>query len=240
MKPCETASSTCMRQDVPGRVPHSALTLGSPTNIRDSPTHSEDVVVILRAPVCISVYHSTVTKPQRLVTLIPNNEAPKNASSRWGAPGAPWSIDPELHGPLDGIQHRLGDLAQFMFWTCLAHLYPFVAQMRQRQLVLTTTLSIFRTFQPLGLLLGCSKVAKIVSSSYMISIILELARIYLQLANRWLQHRLANLIRMSKFHETRGLPLVCKLLNSFVSHVFLSVAIGWKSQAKQKEYSTDL
>jgi hypothetical protein len=39
-----------------------------------------------------------------------------------------------------------------------------MAQMRQRQVVLTTTLSIFSTFQPNALLLGCHKIAENVSS----------------------------------------------------------------------------
>ena len=35
-----------------------------------------------------------------------------------GGSGAPWAIDPGLHGPLDGLQHGCGDLAQVMFQTC--------------------------------------------------------------------------------------------------------------------------
>ena len=43
-----------------------------------------------------------------------------------GAPGAPWAIDPGLHGPLDGLQHGCGDLAQVMFQTCLG---PFLVML---------------------------------------------------------------------------------------------------------------
>ena len=57
---------------------HSALRLGSPTNIGDPPTYREDVVVKFTAP----VYHSTITCPKCLAAPNPNNEATKNASSR--------------------------------------------------------------------------------------------------------------------------------------------------------------
>ena len=68
----------------------------------------------------------------------------------------------------------------------------------------------------------------------MIWIILELAKNYLKLANRRLQHRLTNLIRMSRFHETRGLLFESCSSNYFMGfHVFLSVAISWKLKARR-------
>ena len=124
---------------VPERVceHHSALRLRSPTNISDSGTHREDVEIILHAP----VHHSTVTcqscctEPQQRSTAeciehswadrgcALGGSAGSGAPCEPGAPGAPWAIDPGLHGPLNGLQHGCGDLAQVMFHTCLG---PFV------------------------------------------------------------------------------------------------------------------
>ena len=132
MKPWETTSfDTCMCQGVPGRArayvcePHSALRLRSPTNIGHSATHREYVEIVLHAP----VYHSTVTcrsvlrSTEKCIEHRWGAPGAPGAPGALGAPGAPWAIDPGLHGPLDGLQHGCGDLAQFMFQTCLD---PFV------------------------------------------------------------------------------------------------------------------
>ena len=126
MKPWETRSSdACARACQGVCEPHSALRLRSPTNIGDPPTYREDVVVKFTAP----VYHSTITCPKCLAAPNPNNEATKNASSRIEhsqvgsgcarCAGCALGHRPGLHGLLDRLQHRFGDLAQFTSRTCL-------------------------------------------------------------------------------------------------------------------------
>ena len=106
---------------------HSALRLGSPTNIGDPPTYREDVVVKFTAP----VYHSTITCRSVLLRRTQTTKQRKmhraeSSIVRWGpgAPGAPVRLGPPIQGCMAcsiGFNTALATWHSLRFGPALAH-----------------------------------------------------------------------------------------------------------------------